>query len=108
MLFARYGARDMRPRQTTMYFTIEANGVLVGECWLQRMNLPEVSAMYPPGADVLHCLCDDYNVRSRRVWENNGSTLAYAVSIPQPAKGQMEYRWRLTKVEHAARAASVD
>ncbi len=38
--------------QNALCFLVEADGVSVGECWLQRMNLPEVRAMYPPETDV--------------------------------------------------------
>ena len=33
-------------------FIIEVEGVPVGDCWLQRMNLPQVIARYPEGTDV--------------------------------------------------------
>lgn len=37
--------------QNAHCFLIEVDGMPVGECWLQRMNLPDVTAMYP-GLDV--------------------------------------------------------
>lgn len=33
-------------------FIIEAEGVPVGDCWLQKMNLPQVIARYPEGTDI--------------------------------------------------------
>lgn len=33
--------------QNAYCFLIEADGVPVGECWLQKMNLPDVNALYP-------------------------------------------------------------
>ena len=33
-------------------FAIEAEGEMIGDCWLQKMNLPQVRALYPPGTDV--------------------------------------------------------
>lgn len=121
-------------------FIIEVNGVIIGECWLQKMNLPAVKAMYPEGtdirridmtigekeywgkgigtlfvgmltefafrkekADVLHCLCEDYNIRSRRVWEKNGFSLALAETLPRSGKGKYQYHWRLTKTEYDIR-----
>lgn len=33
-------------------FIIEVEGVPVGDCWLQRMNLPQVIARYPEGTDI--------------------------------------------------------
>lgn len=52
------------------------------------------------GADVLHCFSEDYNIRSRRVWEKNGFTLILSEEIPQPSKGKLQYHWRLTKDEY--------
>jgi RimJ/RimL family protein N-acetyltransferase len=118
-------------------FLIEVNGIPIGECWLQKMNLAQVQAMYPKEidvrridmaigeknywdkglgtlfvgmlidfafnkerVDVLHCFCEDYNIRSRRVWEKNGFTQILAEPIlPQPQKGQIQYHYRLTREE---------
>jgi len=33
--------------QNALCFLVEVDGVAVGECWLQKMNLPYVIAMYP-------------------------------------------------------------
>lgn len=38
--------------QNAYCFLIEANGVPIGEGWLQKMNLPEILAMYPKTLDV--------------------------------------------------------
>ena len=38
--------------QNAFCFLVEADGVPVGECWLQKMNLPEIKAMYPETLDV--------------------------------------------------------
>ena len=121
-------------------FAVEADGETIGECWLQKMNLPQVQAMYADGtdvrridmsigekswwgkgigtlmigmladyafdvekADVLHCFCEDYNIRSRRVWEKNGFTLILSEKIRQPHKGSLQYHWRLTREEHEKR-----
>jgi|AGTN01.3.fsa_nt_gi Acetyltransferases, including N-acetylases of ribosomal proteins len=93
-------------------FIIEVDAVVIGECWLQKMNRHDVLTMYPSGndvrridmcigekeywnrgigtqfigmmidfafngehVDVLHCFCEDYNVRSRRMWEKHRFTL---------------------------------
>ena len=53
--------------------------------------------------DVLHCFCEDYNIRSRRIWEKNGFTLIFTEEIPQPHKGKLQYHWRLTKDEYNKR-----
>jgi len=50
--------------------------------------------------DVLHCFCEDYNVRSRRMWEKHGFTRVLAEPLPQPQKGQWQYHYRLTKAEY--------
>lgn len=123
--------------QNSICFIIEVNGQIIGECWLQKMNLNHVKKMYPQDTDVrridmcigekdywgkgigtlfidmladyafhmekvdvLHCLCDDYNVRSRRVWEKNGFSLILTEALPQPGKGKLEYHWRLTRDEY--------
>ena len=122
--------------QNAFCFLIEANGTAIGECWFQKMNLPDVKAMYAPSldvrridmcigekaywgcgigtqfigmmvdfafngehADVLHCICEDYNIRSRRVWEKNGFTQILSVPIPQPQKGKLQLHYRLTRQE---------
>lgn len=38
--------------QNALCFLVEADNIPVGECWLQKMNLPDVSAMYPEAIDV--------------------------------------------------------
>ncbi len=123
--------------KNNLCFAVDVNGEIVGECWLQKMNLPNVKAMYPAGVDVrridmcigeksywdkgigtlfigmlvkfafeeenvdvLHCLCEDYNIRSRRVWEKNGFSLILTEELPQSHKGKQQYHWRLTKDEY--------
>ena len=123
--------------QNSLCFLIEVNGEMIGECWLQKMNLPHVKALYAENAvvrridmsigeksywgkgigtifigmlvkyvfeseqvDVLHCLCEDYNIRSCRVWEKNGFTLVLTEELPQAHKGKFQYHWRLTKEEY--------
>lgn len=117
-------------------FLVEADGIPVGECWLQKMNLPDVRAMYPEeldvrridmaigekdhwgrgiGAqmigmvidfafcgehvDVLHCFCEDYNIRSKRLWESKGFTRVLEEPLQQPQKGKWQYHYRLTRQE---------
>ena len=127
--------------QDNFCFLIEADGVAIGECWLQKMNLPEVLAMYDKAldvrridmsigekdywgkgigpqfigmmidfafngesVDVLHCFCEDYNVRSRRMWEKHGFTQILAEPLePQPQKGKWQYHYRLTQQEYIER-----
>lgn len=118
-------------------FVVEVNGSIIGECWLQKMNLSYVREMYPKGmdvrridmsigekvywgkgigtlfvemlveyafniekVDVLHCFCEDYNIRSKRVWEKNGFTLILTEKLPQGQKGKLQYHWRMTRKEY--------
>ena len=41
-----------RASRTAHCFLIEIDGVSIGECWLQRMDVPSVKALYPAGMDV--------------------------------------------------------
>ena len=123
--------------QNNFCFIIEVNGEIIGECWLQKMNLPAIKSMYPAGADVrridmcigeksywgkgigtlfigmliefafikehvdvLHCLCEDYNVRSCRIWEKNGFSLVLAEGPSQSEKGRKQYHWQLARAEY--------
>jgi len=126
--------------QNARCFLIEVDGVPVGECWLQKMNLPDVRAMYPESrdvrridmcigekeywnrgigtqiigmlvdfafcgehVDVLHCLCEDYNIRSRRIWEKHGFTQVLTVLLSQPQKVEWQHHYRLTREEFVER-----
>jgi len=121
-------------KEECLYFAIEVNGEIIGECWLQKMNLTYVKDMYPIGADIrridmsigekqywdkgigtlfvgmlvdfafntekvdtLHCICEDYNIRSNRVWEKNGFSLVLKEKLPEWQKGDYQCHWRLTK-----------
>ncbi len=123
--------------QNAFCFLIEANGIPIGECWLQKMNLQNVLSMYGNSVDVrridmaigekdywekgigsqfipmlvdfafniehvdvLHCLSEDYNVRSCRMWDKNWFKLVLAENLPQPQKGKYQYHFRLTKEEY--------
>jgi aminoglycoside 6'-N-acetyltransferase len=57
--------------------------------------------------DVLHCLCEDYNIRSKRVWEKNNFKLILQEELPQPQKGKFQYHYRLTKDEYLNKNNSV-
>lgn len=126
--------------QNAFCFLVEAGSTPVGECWLQKMNLPKVTAMYPEGvdvrridmsigekswwgrgigtrfigmlvdfafcgqhADVLHCFCEDYNQRSRRMWEKHGFSLILSEELPQPQKGKFQLHYRLTRQDFIER-----
>ena len=49
--FSEADVRDIYSTVDGFCFLGEANGVPIGEFWLQRMNIPEVSARYP-GLDL--------------------------------------------------------
>ncbi len=53
--------------------------------------------------DVLHCLCEDYNARSCRVWEKNGFELILREPLEQPQKGKFQHHYRLTREEYENR-----
>ena len=38
--------------QNAFCFLIEVDGTAVGECWLQKMNIPAVIGMYPVHTDI--------------------------------------------------------
>jgi RimJ/RimL family protein N-acetyltransferase len=50
--------------------------------------------------DVLHCMCNDYNIRSQRVWGKNNFSLILKEELPQPQKGKYCYHYRLLKSEY--------
>ena len=52
-------------------FIVEYDGVPIGDCWLQRMNLPEVQAMYPVGTDVRRI---DMSIGRREYWNRGIGT----------------------------------
>ena len=112
----------------------QADGIPVGECWLQKMNLKNVLAMYDGSVDVrridmaigekeywnkgigsefipmvvdfafsgervdvLHCFCEDYNPRSRSMWEKNGFALILSEDLPQPQKREISISFQIDK-----------
>lgn len=130
--------------QHAFCFLVEVDGIPVGECWLQKMNLQNILNMYANSVDVrridmaigekqywgkgigsqfipillgfafndehvdvLHCLCEDYNVRCCRVWEKNGFTLILSEVLPLPQKGKHQYHFRLTKEEYFHKQAKI-
>ncbi|MGI6716770.1 MAG: GNAT family N-acetyltransferase [Eubacteriales bacterium] len=126
-------------RENCLCFLVEVNRMPIGECWLQKMNLPHVT-IYDPAidvriidmyigeksywnkgidtqfiamlidfalngehVDVLHCFCEDNNIRSRKVWEKNGFTLVLSEELLQPQKRKFQYHYRLTRSEYIER-----
>ncbi|MDR2135181.1 MAG: GNAT family N-acetyltransferase [Treponema sp.] len=50
--------------------------------------------------DILHCLCEDYNIRSKRIWEKNDFRLVLQEKLAQPQRGKFQCHYRLTKDEY--------
>lgn len=123
--------------QNAHCFIIEVNGTFIGECWLQKMNLPKVMKLYNADTDVrridmsigekeywgkgigtiivkmlidfafltekvdfLHCISEDYNIRSRRVWEKNGFTNILTEPITNSSKAKSELHWQLKRDDY--------
>lgn len=59
--------------QNALCFLIEANDIPIGECWLQKMNLPHVSAMYSDELDVRRI---DFSIGEKAYW-NKGIGTAF-------------------------------
>ena len=56
--------------RTHSVFLIEVNNVPIGECWLQKMNLPDALSMYDATTDVRRI---DMSVGEKQYW-NQGIT----------------------------------
>ena len=117
-------------------FIVEADGMPIGDCWLQEMNLSRVREIYPQGTDVrridmsigrveywnrgigtamihmlmdyaftqttthvLHCICDESNIRSNRVWQKNGFRLVWQ----KTDEDEIENHYALTRGEYLSR-----
>lgn len=122
--------------KNALCFLIKANDVAIGECWIQKMNMPEVYEMYPEEidvrridmaigekeywnkgigsafipmlidyafygeqVDVLHCVAEDYNHRSKRMWEKNNFTLVHTANNTQPNKSKYQRHYSLTQTD---------
>ncbi len=57
--------------QNAFCFLIEVDGVSIGECWLQKMNLPNVIAMYKPSVDVRRI---DMSIGEKKYWNRGIGT----------------------------------
>ena len=51
--------------QNSLCFLIEVNGEMIGECWLEKMNLPHVKALYAENADVRRI---DMSIGEKSYW----------------------------------------
>ena len=57
--------------QNAFCFLVVCDGVPIGECWLQRMNLPEVKKMYPDALDVRRI---DMSIGEKAYWNKGIGT----------------------------------
>lgn len=57
--------------QNAFCFLVEADGVPIGECWLQKMNFPKVKAMYPETLDVRRV---DMSIGEKEYWNKGIGT----------------------------------
>lgn len=55
-----------------------ADGVPIGECWLQKMNLPNVIAMYPETLDVRGI---DMSIGEKEYWGKGIGTQAIDMMV---------------------------
>ena len=58
--------------QNNLCFAVEVNGEIIGECWLQKMNLPEVKAMYDNSLDVRRI---DMSIGEKSYWGKGIGTM---------------------------------
>jgi len=59
-------------------FLIEANGIPIGECWIQKMNKPDVIAMYPKNTDIRRI---DMCIGEKEYWGKGIGTLFIGMII---------------------------
>ena len=52
--------------------------------------------------DALHCICEDYNVRSRRVFEKNGFKQVLEEKLYKQGIGEFRYHLQLARSEYIA------
>lgn len=71
--------------QEALCFLIEVNGEAIGECWLQKMNLPDVKAMYPETADVRRI---DMAIGEKAFWGKGIGTAAIRMLVDYAFNGE--------------------
>lgn len=57
--------------QNALCFLIEASGIAVGDCWLQKMNIKAINDRYPADVDVRRI---DYCIGAKEYWGNGIGT----------------------------------
>ncbi len=71
--------------QDNLCFLIEANGVPIGECWLKKMNLPDVKAIYAPTLDVRRI---DMSIGEKAYWNRGIGTQFIGMMIDFAFNGE--------------------
>jgi len=71
--------------QQALCFLIEANERPIGECWLQKMNLPDVSAMYAEELDVRRI---DFSIGEKAYWNKGIGTKFVGMLIDYAFTGE--------------------
>ena len=64
--------------KNALHFLIEYNGRPVGDCWLQKMNLPDVVKSYPIGTDIRRI---DVEIGERDCWGKGIGTAMLALLV---------------------------
>lgn len=64
--------------KNALHFLIEWQGRPIGDCWLQKMNLPEVIGMYPSGTDIRRI---DVEIGERDCWGKGTGTRFLALLV---------------------------
>lgn len=84
MVHRKYGGMS----QHNLCFAVEVNGEIIGDCWLQKMNLPKVKAMYADDVDVRRI---DMEIGEKEYWGKGIGTLFVGILI--------DYAFRTEKVD---------
>jgi len=71
--------------QSALCFLIEVNGEAVGECWLQKMNLANVIAMYPDSTDVRRI---DMAIGEKKMWGKGIGTAVIRMLVDYAFTGE--------------------
>jgi len=71
--------------KTALCFLIEANGEPIGECWLQKMNLSNVIAMYPGSTDVRRI---DMAIGEKKMWGKGIGTAVIKMLVDYAFHGE--------------------
>ena len=71
--------------QEALCFLIEVNGEAVGECWLQKMNLAHVKAMYSETADVRRI---DMAIGEKSMWGKGIGTAVISMLVDYAFNGE--------------------